>query len=176
MEKKNFFGNVITVVLLSLFVFAACNNPRNQRNDEQLRQDSINQFPPTVTNDEPRDFNQYSYSERDQFTIDANRRVDDLNREIDDLKSELDNVGDTISANTRTAYQRSITELERLRDDLKTNVDKAQNSTEDTWEKTKTDVANAYNKAKENIEKGWNDFKRGVNKQVNNTNTNNTRP
>ena len=166
MKKRKFIPLMLTFTFASMFVLASCTNKTNQEEArEDIREDLIELK--QEVNEDVKDFNNYTYAEKDKFVVDANSELDNINVEIADLKAELDKAGDNFSAETKAAYKKSIAELEQLRDDFKKKIDKVQNSTESTWEQTKKDVGETYGKTKNSIKKGWDDVKRNVNEGVN---------
>ena len=166
MKKGKFFGSMLTIAFASIFVLASCTNKTKQEEAREDVKEDVIELKQDVKED-MRDFNNYTYVEKEKFVADANEELKGINAEIAELKAELDRAGDTFSVETKAAYNKSIVELEVLRDEYKKNIDKVQNSTEETWDKTKKDVGDTYNKAKKGVKKGWDDMKRGVNEGVN---------
>lgn len=166
MKKRRFIVSMLTFVFASLFVLASCTNKTKQEEaKEDIREDVVEIR--QEIEEEMRDFNNYTYSQKEKFLDDANEELEDINEEIDEMKADLDRAGNNISAETRAAYEKGIAELEIMRDSYKKNIDKVQDSTEDTWEETKREVSETYNKAKNSIKDTWEDIKRGVNEGVN---------
>ena len=168
MKRKKIFTSMLTFALASLFVFASCTNKTKQEEVKEDINDDMIELKQDIKED-MRDFNNYTYAEKDKFVTDANDELANINDDIAEMKAELDRAGDNISAKSKAEYQKSIAELERLRDEYKNNIDKVQKSTESTWDQTKKDVGATYDKTKSNIKKGWDDVKRGVNEGVNKT-------
>lgn len=166
MKEKRFLGSMLIIALASIFVLTSCVNKTKQDQTREEVKEEVVEIKQEL-DEERRDFNNYSYSQKKRFLQDANEELDDINEEIDEMKEELKKAGNNISAETRAAYEKGIADLETMRDDYKKNIDKVENSTEDNWEKTKKDVANTYDKAKENIKDAWEDVKRGVTEGVN---------
>ena len=168
MKKTKFFGSMLTLAFSALFVFASCTNKtKEEQAKEDLNGDLIEVR--EGINEDIRDFNNYTYEDRDKLVKDTNDELQDMNEDIADLKAELVEKGDVLTAETRAAYERNIAELEVLRDNYRDNIARVQNSTEANWEETKTDVNNTFEKAKKSVKQGWEDVKRGVNEGVNKT-------
>lgn len=142
MQKKvRKIGFLVVILTTSAIVFTACNKKNEKTETLEIDSDSIilvEELP------EVKDYNIYSFEQKELVVSDAKKELAKINQNIDELKAEINDKTQEITDEAKAEKESAIKELEKIRDDFKSKIKDVEKSTADTWDTVKKDITSAY--------------------------------